>query len=50
MTWTLLSSSKWNKPWALMAKPEERQVLLGSKKSKPEKAAAEAVEGEPGKA
>ena len=35
---------------ALMAKPGERQVLLGSKKSKPEKAAAEAVEGEPGKA
>ena len=33
---------------ALVAKPEERQVLLGSKK--PEKAAAEAVEDEPDKA
>ena len=32
---------------ALMAKPEERQVLLGSRKSKPEKALAEAVENEP---
>ena len=35
---------------ALMAKPEERQVLLGSKKNKPEKATAEAMEEEPEKA
>ena len=34
---------------ALMAKPEERQVLLGSRKSKPEKAIAE-KEDEPEKA
>eukprot|EP00435_Cladocopium_sp_Y103_P006436 s3841_g2.t1 len=35
---------------ALMAKPAERQVLLGSKKSKPEKATAQTMEEEPEKA